>query len=217
MSVQLLPSEDEAIRDLTARTSELEATAKALIIEDEEGLRRATDMLGWIATLKRQVEERRQFFVKPLNDQVRRVNDFFKEMLRPLETADRILREKVLAYRQEQERKRREEEARLRKMLEKEQKKLEREAAKQGLPAPPPIPTPTASVAPQPKTVEGSLGAVSAKLVWDFEIEDETKIPREFLMVNEKAIRAAIKAGVRRIPGVRIFQREELAVRSRGI
>lgn len=217
MSTQLQLVPEEAVQDLTARTSELEATAKALVIKDEESLRQATDILGWIATLKKQVEERRQFFTKPLNDQVRRINDFFKEMLRPLETADRILREKVLAYRQEQEKKRREEEARLRKMLEKEQKRMEREAAKQGLPAPPPIPAPTASVAPQPKTIEASLGAVSAKLVWDFEIEDETKIPREFLMVNEKAIRAAIKAGVRHIPGVRIFQREELAVRPKGV
>lgn len=41
----------------------------------------------------------------------------------------------------------------------------------------------------------------------DFEIEDESLIPREFLMVNEKAIRAFVKAtkGSQKIPGVRIF------------
>jgi hypothetical protein len=38
-------------------------------------------------------------------------------------------------------------------------------------------------------------------------------VPVEFLMVNEKAIRAAVKAGVRNIPGVNIFQKEELSVR----
>jgi hypothetical protein len=67
----------------------------------------------------------------------------------------------------------------------------------------------------QEKTVETDSAQVTARLVWDFEIVDESKIPREYLMVNEKAIRAAIKAGVRDIPGVRIFQKEELAVKTK--
>jgi hypothetical protein len=50
--------------------------------------------------------------------------------------------------------------------------------------------------------------------VWDFKIIDPAQIPAEFMMVNEKAIRAAVKAGVRNIPGVKIYQREELAVKS---
>lgn len=48
---------------------------------------------------------------------------------------------------------------------------------------------------------------------WTFEITSEKDIPREYLQVNETAIREAIKAGVREIPGVRIFQSQSLTIR----
>ncbi len=48
---------------------------------------------------------------------------------------------------------------------------------------------------------------------WTFEILNQIDIPREYLIVDETAIRAAIKAGTRSIPGVKIFQKESLAIR----
>lgn len=48
---------------------------------------------------------------------------------------------------------------------------------------------------------------------WTFEVLDSNQIPREYLMVDETAIRQAIAAGVRAIPGVNIFQKEGLSIR----
>lgn len=48
---------------------------------------------------------------------------------------------------------------------------------------------------------------------WTFEILDSNQIPREYLIVDETAIRKAINAGVRTIPGVSIFQSESLTIR----
>jgi hypothetical protein len=48
---------------------------------------------------------------------------------------------------------------------------------------------------------------------WAFEIMDETKVPHEYLTVDEKKIRKAIAAGTRNISGVRIFQQESLTIR----
>lgn len=42
--------------------------------------------------------------------------------------------------------------------------------------------------------------------VWTHDIEDESKIPREYMTVDVKRIRDAVRAGLREIPGVRIFQ-----------
>lgn len=45
---------------------------------------------------------------------------------------------------------------------------------------------------------------------WTFEVVEASLVPREYLMVNEAAIRAAVKPkdGVRKIPGVSIYQAE---------
>lgn len=56
-------------------------------------------------------------------------------------------------------------------------------------------------------------GTISYKKEWDFEMEDEQKIPREFLMINRDLIQDAIKNGVRKIPGIRIFSYEKTSLR----
>lgn len=48
---------------------------------------------------------------------------------------------------------------------------------------------------------------------WTFETTDASLVPREYLIVDESAIRKAIAAGVREIPGVRIFQEQSLSIR----
>lgn len=48
---------------------------------------------------------------------------------------------------------------------------------------------------------------------WTFEINDESLIPREYLMINESKIRQAIRDGARSIAGVNIFQKDGLAIR----
>ena len=44
-------------------------------------------------------------------------------------------------------------------------------------------------------------------------VVDPMTVPREYLVVDEKAIRAAVRAGVREIAGVRIYEDVEMAVR----
>ncbi len=56
-------------------------------------------------------------------------------------------------------------------------------------------------------------GTASTRMVWSFEIEDAALIPRNFLKVDESAIRDAVRSGVREIPGVKIEQKPQVAVR----
>lgn len=59
---------------------------------------------------------------------------------------------------------------------------------------------------------------ISAREEWDFEIVDANAVPREYLMIDEKVIRAMVKArkGQTKIPGVRVFSRKNLAARAGG-
>ncbi len=62
-------------------------------------------------------------------------------------------------------------------------------------------------------TVSASGGRVTARKRWTFEITDAAKVPREWCVPDTKAIGQAVRAknGVREIPGVRIYEVEDLA------
>jgi hypothetical protein len=59
-------------------------------------------------------------------------------------------------------------------------------------------------------------GSASTRKRWTATVVDATRIPREYLAVDQKAINAAVKDGVRAIPGVRIEQVDGLAIRAGG-
>lgn len=111
-----------------------------------------------------------------------------------------------------------------RKMLE-EQRKAQREAelaaaAKAAAEATPfDDPAPVVQAAPikaaEAVRVVSSGGRVmaTASTVWRHEVVDPAAVPRQFLMVNEAAIKAAVAGGMREIPGVRIFEDVRTVVR----
>lgn len=53
------------------------------------------------------------------------------------------------------------------------------------------------------------------KTTLKFEIEDESQVPREYLMVDEDKVNAALKAGIRNIPGLRVYTEKKTIIRSR--
>lgn len=69
-----------------------------------------------------------------------------------------------------------------------------------------------ANAAATPDIVQ-STDNTSVRMVWDFEIENIKEIPAEFLTVNSSAIRAAIRAGRREVPGLKIFQKPQVAIK----
>lgn len=48
---------------------------------------------------------------------------------------------------------------------------------------------------------------------WKHEVTDASQVPAEYLMVDDAKVKAAIKEGVRLIPGIRIYQDESLTLR----
>jgi len=56
-------------------------------------------------------------------------------------------------------------------------------------------------------------GCLSKKTVVDFEIMSLDDVPREFLMIDTKKIELAIKNKIKKIDGVRFFNRSEITLR----
>lgn len=72
--------------------------------------------------------------------------------------------------------------------------------------APPPM------ILPADNTTRSSSGSASLKQEWDFEVVDVTLVPAEYKKVDEALIGKVVRAGMRNIPGVRIFAKKNLAV-----
>jgi len=90
-------------------------------------------------------------------------------------------------------------------------RKAEEEAAKNAIVAPTVIDPVVQETANITRTETGS--AAFSKKPWIFEIKNESAVPREYLSVDEKKIRDAIRMGIREILGVRIYQETQVNLR----
>ncbi len=222
---QLEKIETTEVLSIRSEGEGLAAMAWDLVVT-EITMGEASDLLGWIAGNNKQLEAQRVSLVKPLNDHVTFINGQFKDWMEPLKSANEIVREKVLAYTREQARIAAEaqavEDERIRTeqaRLAAEQARLEAEAEAANAPPPPPVAIVPPSPAPIPaapeKTTRSVLATTTIKKVWQYEVTDPDAVPREYLVIDEKKIGSVVRAGVRSIDGVRIFETEQLAVRSR--
>jgi len=184
--------------------------AKAFKIDSEETQRNAVAFLGQIKTAAKGLEKKRDEIVDEPNSFVRAVRGLVKSFTDKLADAEISLKDKVLAYNRTLELKRQEQEALARKETEKLQKKLDREAEKKGLD---PVQLPTPIIPKTPPITRTETGTAFTKKYWTFKIVDEAQIPREYLVASDIKIRDAIKAGIREIIGIEIFEQESLTVR----
>lgn len=247
--------QDQEIEVVKAEALATVASATSIVVASDSDLAHAASVLKDVAGMKKSLEDRRTFFVKPLNDQVKKINALFQELAVPLVDADFSIRKKVADYRNaqaeaarnEQERLNeiarqeqarlaeiarveqarlneiaRKEQERLDKIAAKEQAKADKAAEKKGTEAPvivaptvvaavvAPVPVVVAPViAAPPKTVGNMVG----RKVWKFKVTDPAIVPRSYLYVDEQMLRAAVRDGVREIPGVSIYQEEEITIR----
>ncbi len=190
---------------------ELEREASGLVVKDDDTNAYAVQLTGEVKKVFKKIEARRVEIVKPHNEFVRDVNKFAKLFTEPLKKLEKDLKKKQEQYFYQQEMARRKREAEMRRRQEEIQQKMQQEAEKVGVDAPV-IPPPAMPTKRGP--VRTATGTQSVSMEWTFEIEDFGEIPRQYLMVDEKAIRAAINAGIRTIPGVKIFEKPKISIRT---
>jgi len=64
------------------------------------------------------------------------------------------------------------------------------------------------------KTLHSSIGFVASRMVWKHEVVTPDAVPRAYCIPDEALLREAVAAGVRTIPGVRIFEEERFSKRT---
>lgn len=239
----------------------LVAKADAIEIKTAEQAEQAVGALGEVKTRLKELEELRVHTKEPALEAGRRIDNVFKALKAPLESAANQLKDGILEFRRaedariaeerriaaeaeakelaaaEEKRKADEEEARQRREAAARQATAAEAAAKKGdhdaearaeaarqaeeqakvdemvAQETRPVVTTAAPVAEQKSTIKAGGAAATFRKVWKFEVEDASRVPTAYMVVDEKLIRAAVADGAREIPGVRIYEEEQVATK----
>jgi hypothetical protein len=205
-SIIQVPEANVTIESFQEQVKSLLSYSESRVVVCDDDAKGATDDLSVMSSLKKNIDERRQEYVSPLNDKVKVINNLFKTITEPLEQADQITRKQVLDYRAEQERQRREAEAinQAKQDIAKREMELKGEITVDTKP----VEVPQAPA----KIVRGALGSAGTAKVWKWQVEDFAKIPDQFKTTDDKKILKAVQGG-QAIPGIKAWQEESLRVR----
>jgi hypothetical protein len=203
------PKQDLEVMHFYEEAQRLQKYAEERVITTLEDTKLATNDLSMIAKLKKAMETKRKDYSQPFQEHVKFINETYKTLMLPVEQADIITRQKMSAYMQEQERKQREQEEINRLRMEAAQKEaaLNNGEIKESVNL--------VDVVEAPKKVISDAGSVGTMKVRKFEVEDITKVPIEYLKVDEVAIGKLVRAGIKSISGIRIWEEDTLKVNTK--
>jgi len=224
------PAAEAESTSMIADAGALVSRAESLVVTDDESMANANAVLVAISAARKALDTKRDGFKRPALEFGRMIDGFFRPLIDRCDEAKRALGGRVAALitRREEEAKRQREAAE----REAAKKAAEAEAARQAAENAEDD-DPVAALAVDAAETAASLAAAKAELTphvptvnrvegggtvsvrkrWTFEVTDEAAVPRHFFTLDEKKIAAAVRAGERSIPGVRVFRVAGAAVR----
>lgn len=205
--IAISPDEDDSVKALVQEADRLLEYANGLVITSDEGVRVATEDLSFLVKLKKALEDKRGEYVKPINTILKGINDTFKAIVTPVEDADKLIRNKILAYRKEQERKAREIEEinRLRIEAAQREAKLNEGELTESIAI-------IESAPPPPSTIRTEVGTLGTMKVTKWEVEDFSKVPDSYKLIDAAKVGRVVRAGIPSIPGICIWKEDTLKV-----
>lgn len=210
--------------DLVKEATEAGALVPASIraIETDEEAAAYTDTAAHIKGIIVQADAAFAVEKKPWLDGGRTVDDFFafrKALAEAVKRVTAALNARADAIRAAVRKAEAEEAERARQAAAAETERLQKEAAAFGEEPPAPVtpvyvaPVAVKDMARIVSADTGNKAVVSTK--WVHSVTDRAAVPREYLMVDDEAIKLAIKRGVRSIPGVDIYETANTSIRRR--
>ncbi len=211
----------EEVTDITTRSDELAENYDGFSIGNVEEYSGAAEHLRMIKSMQKEVEDQRKEITQPLVASQRAANAFFKPFADRLSNAERAIKQAMASWKSEQDRIAREEQRKRDQEAERKRKEQQRQAQAardkgrharaQNLEA-----QAAQSVAPVVRSEAPKAEGISYRKVWNFRITDEAKIPRKYLVVDEKKLRQVVKAlgSDAEIPGVEVYSEDQVAARS---
>lgn len=222
---------DEYTRSAESVERALEATRSAEEVTDAATEEAAIELLGRVKATVKSAKAFRLSATEPHREATKAIDAEFKELVSPLEGAMRALEAQILAHRQREEEAARQAQREEQERVEAERKRLEENARKrqeeedakasaEGRAAveQKPFEIEDARAAPPPEKTKATATGTKATVKdnWKFEVLDVDQVPDEFVVrqVDGTQVKAAIRAGKREIPGLRIYNDAGVAVSS---
>lgn len=187
----------DVVQDQTSKAMQM---ATELIIDSDAKMFEATDLLKKIKVVGKMITEKKELITKPLNQALKEARDMFRPIEESCAESESLVKRKMIAYQNEQERIRKAELAKIEKKVETGTMKVETAIKK------------IETVQEVQKSVQGEFGAASTRIIKKVRITDENLIPREYLVPDMKKIETVAKAGVE-IPGVEVYEEKSIAIR----
>lgn len=200
-------------------------------VPDQITLHTVNDLIGRAAKAYKEIEALRRARLVPLEAETRSVNDLFRPITTKLKALEDAGKRLVIGWEQaEQARVAREREAaRLaaekaaREQAEAEARAASAKSAKAraaaealAQEAAQRVDAALVTVTQEPmRGVRSEHATTGVRYEWSVEVVDEALVPRQYLVVDLPRLRAAVKSGVREIPGCNVFQKPVVATRTR--
>lgn len=170
-------------------------------INNDDDLAQSADILKKISEGEKLLTTRKEEITRPLMQSLSSIRDLFKPIELGFADSKKMLKSKVVAYQLEQEEKAEKEKARLAARVEKGTMRADTAASK------------IEAIEEPKKSVAGSVGKISTRILVKVRIVDETAIPREYLVPDmAKITEAVLKQGIE-IPGVEKYEEKSIAIR----
>lgn len=199
-----------ALSEWDTPIAEMAKQAEALVVDSEATNLKAVEMAGQVKRLDKKLELARKDYTGPANEYVKAINGTVKPRQALLREIENGLKGKISTHQAAVLLEHRKAEEAARKAQKKLQAKLDADAKKAGVEA---VKVDEVVVAAADPVTRTESGTATQRKTWEFEVEDPGKVPPEYLMVDEKKVRAAVRNGVRNIPGVKIYQETKTQIR----
>jgi len=201
-------------KDLKVKIKDYEIPKK---IETEQELKTSADMLALVKSDIKEIEKKIKEYTQPAREFMKKVNELGDKVLAPLLDI-KINLEKVISEYQIEQKKKQEEKLKKKQAEIEAQAKLleqlakENEELKQMVVDKQEYAEKLAKIEVKVSAKSG-LGTTTTKMIWTYEIENESLVPREYCSPDAGKIREAINRGIRDIPGVKIYQKPIVSTR----
>lgn len=192
---------EQELTEIKSQVSIMQGVALSLKIESKEDMNKATDALYNIRQGEKYIEEKKTNITRPLMSSLAQIRDLFKPLETSLKEANKIIKEKMLAYQIVEDDRIEKEKARIAARVEKGTMRADTAVSK------------LEDLGDSGQASKGEVGKSSIRTVKKVRIVDETAIPREYLVPNMILIAdAVIKKGLS-VSGVEIYEEKSIVSR----
>lgn len=181
----------DAMYDCHARVQAYVDNFRRFPVECEQDAETAISEIAHSRKLEKEIDALRKSLIEPYKEIVNKINDTFKTYTDSLRDVQTTLNDKIDVWKQ------------------KARSELENAfnlKSEFGI---------ESDVSFVPQTIRTPGATSYEKETWEFEVIDQKLVPSHLLKVDENIVNAFIKAGLREIPGLRIFSTKKTIIRRR--